>query len=688
MTTGTPPNVRAGCPDRAQLLAFVSGRMTARDMESAADHLAACPHCAATVESLHDADSVVSRLRNCLPAPAPPVDPECERLAAVARLIPLEPTGVVTDMAETKTLAPGGKPEAPAPPRRFGAYDLLDKLGYGGMGVVWKARQVRLNRLVALKMIRFGPASGAGEQERFRREGEAVARVRHPNIVEVYDAGEYEGQPYFAMELLEGGTLARRLRDRPYEPRAAAELVRTLARAVQAAHEAGVVHRDLKPSNVLFGADGAPRVADFGLAKMLDAEAGQTRAGDVLGTPSYMAPEQARGDATAVGPPTDVHALGAILYELLSGKPPFRGADHRATLALVRSREPTPLSRPAAERCGGLAAVCARCLEKRPRDRYPSAAALADDLERWLNGRPTEARSGRRLLRRRAFLGAAIGVVGLGGAAALAGWRLWDPDAAAEGLERRLAGGETAALLGPAGSPAWSRWEVGGQKVVVDRAASDGAFTIHAYELALLGLLRDPRTDRYRIRAEVRQQEDRADGVTQVGIYFGGREYTTPAGPVHVFVQLTFNDIHSQRDFAVNFNQTHPPPAPPLPVPASNGLITEARVYGTAASVSADLDSADVVEATGWNDRRWRSLAVEVAPEEIRAFWGESEAPACVVNARRVEDALRAGPLLDRFPSLKGASLAFFPRGSLGLCVSQGAASFQSVRVEPLRSAD
>ena len=189
-------------------------------------------------------------------------------------------------------------------------------------------------------MIRFASAGEGPERERFCREGEAVARVRHANIVEIYDADEVDGQPYIVMELLEGGTLARRIRDRPLAPREAAELVRTLARAVQAAHDAGVVHRDLKPTNVLFAADGTPKVADFGLAKLLDAETGQTRTGDVLGTPSYMAPEQARGDAAAIGPRTDVYGLGAVLYELLHSRPPFRGVDRRTILAKVLRGQP------------------------------------------------------------------------------------------------------------------------------------------------------------------------------------------------------------------------------------------------------------------------------------------------------------------------------------------------------------
>ena len=203
-----------------------------------------------------------------------------------------------------------------------------------------------------------------------------MARVRHANIVEIHNADEVDGQPYIAMELLEGGTLAQQAHDRPLTPREAAGLVRTLALAVQAAHEKGVVHRDLKPTNVLFAADGTPKVADFGLAKLLDAETGQTRTGDVLGTPCYMAPEQASGDAGKIGPRTDVYGLGAMLYELLHGKPPYRGADRKAILARVLHGQPEAPAAKIGKDQRGLAAICGKCLEKDPRDRYPSAAAL------------------------------------------------------------------------------------------------------------------------------------------------------------------------------------------------------------------------------------------------------------------------------------------------------------------------
>ena len=213
------------------------------------------------------------------------------------------------------------------------------------MGVVYKARQRGLNRLVALKMIRGGSQARAEQFARFRVEAEAVARLRHPNIVQIYEIGEADGLPFVALELLEGGGLDDRLAGTPQPGRQAAELVVTLARAVHAAHQAGIVHRDLKPANVLFTADGVPKITDFGLAKRIDADDGQTESGQIMGTPSYMAPEQAQGHARDVGPAADVYALGAILYEMLTGRPPFKGETPMETVRQVVDDEPVPPSR-------------------------------------------------------------------------------------------------------------------------------------------------------------------------------------------------------------------------------------------------------------------------------------------------------------------------------------------------------
>jgi hypothetical protein len=270
-------------------------------------------------------------------------------------------------------------------------YEIVRVVGQGGMGVVYEARQRDLGRTVAVKMIsgmRLGPTQVA----RFRREAEASARLQHANFVQIFEVGQVNGRPFFSMEYVDGGSLAQHLSHTRPKPRQAAALVSTLAQAIHTAHACGIVHRDLKPSNVLLTAAGIPKIADFGLAKRLDDDAGCTRTGEVLGTPSYMAPEQAAGQREHIGPATDVYALGAILYELLTGRPPFQGTSPLDSLRLVTTQEPVVPSRLAPSTPPDLEAVCLKCLEKSPGARYASARELSEDLGRFLNGQPVAAR--------------------------------------------------------------------------------------------------------------------------------------------------------------------------------------------------------------------------------------------------------------------------------------------------------
>jgi eukaryotic-like serine/threonine-protein kinase len=316
---------------------------------------------------------------------------------------------------------PGPEPAEPLP--SVAGYQVLGLIGRGGMGVVYKARHLRLRRLVALKMIRSGPLAGVRERARFRAEAEAAARLHHPNIVQIYDVGQQDGRPFVALEYVAGGTLADRLAAGPLPAARAAALVEALARAVAAAHRGGVLHRDLNPTNILLAPDpddpglGTPKVADFGLAKRLgEADEGpaRTRTGAVIGTPSYMAPEQANGRPRDVGPAADVYALGAILYECLTGRPPFRAPSVLETLEQVRTRPPVPPSQlqPGVPR--DLETIGLKCLEKDPHRRYPSAQDLAEDLRRFGDGLPIRARpvpAGRRFalwVRRRPALAALV----------------------------------------------------------------------------------------------------------------------------------------------------------------------------------------------------------------------------------------------------------------------------------------
>jgi WD40 repeat protein/serine/threonine protein kinase len=325
-----------------------------------------------------------------------------------------------------------GTPEAPvATPRarRLGEYELLIELGRGGMGIVYKARDIKLNRLVALKTIRSGGLASESETQRFLAEAQAVARLDHPHIVPIFEIGAADGLPYFVMALVDGGSLKQRLADGPLPPRVAARLLQQVAEGVQHAHEHGVIHRDLKPHNILLQRDDTvspggsatasspgvtqpggtttapasgsvstkrppgqltPRVSDFGLARLAGAE-GLTVTGEVLGTPSYMAPEQAAGRVRELGPAADVYGLGAVLYELLTGRPPFQAATPTETLRLVQDQEPVPPRRLNSGVPRDLQTICLKCLEKSPRRRYNTAAELAADLGRFLAGEPVQA---------------------------------------------------------------------------------------------------------------------------------------------------------------------------------------------------------------------------------------------------------------------------------------------------------
>jgi serine/threonine-protein kinase len=326
--------------------------------------------------------------------------------------------------------------DKPTPPPDWEAlpqipgYELETVLGRGGMGVVFKAQHLKLKRFVALKMMLAGTYASPEELVRFRRETEAIAALRHPHIVQVHDAGEVAGRPYFTMEYVEGGTLGQALSAKPLSPRHAAELLATLASAIQFAHRSGFIHRDIKPANVLLAVDGMAKVTDFGLARTIEAGPEVTQSGAPIGTPSYMAPEQAQGRAGAVGPAADIYALGAVLYEMLTGQPPFEGESACETIHKVVTEEATPPSRLNPKIPRDLDTICLKCLQKAPPRRYASAQDLADDLHRFLDGKPVRARPvgmaerAAKWARRRpaaAMLAAAI-LVMLGAAAGTGAW--------------------------------------------------------------------------------------------------------------------------------------------------------------------------------------------------------------------------------------------------------------------------
>jgi tetratricopeptide (TPR) repeat protein len=453
MTTASP------CPGSDALQELLLGLLSDAEVEGVEAHLAQCGHCLREVQHLQATDALAAAVREGArgsPIPTDAADP-----ALVDRLYHLwQAGGTTADISNRTPPAPEADaegydfltpPQGPDEIGSFGPYGILRRLGAGGMGVVFLARQRRPQRLVALKVL--PPGSGGGQRlARFRDEAEVIARLEHPHIVQVFEVGEHQGRPCFAMEYLKGGSLAQKLAAAPLTPRDAACVVRTLAQAMHHTHVQGILHRDLKPANVLLSADGQPKITDFGLAKQFQTEAdtapGQrTDSGVILGTPAYMAPEQAAG--RAVGPAADVYALGAILYECLTGRPPFRAASLLQTLDLVRSQDPVPPGRLQPGLPRDLQTICLKCLEKDPVKRYISAEALTDDLGRFLRGEPILARpvSVRERLwkwaRRKPAAAALVGASGLFLIVLVAGALLYQ-DRLRQAVKREQASGEQA----------------------------------------------------------------------------------------------------------------------------------------------------------------------------------------------------------------------------------------------------
>jgi WD40 repeat protein/tRNA A-37 threonylcarbamoyl transferase component Bud32 len=392
------PNKSFAHPDEEWLTAFAHGRLPEADLATIGRHLAQCPVCRSAVESIPGDAFQIQLRRHAAPSDRTPLP------SALPVALPSLPPTL------TAAFRPDGLPAPPA--LMLPGYQELKVLGEGGMGVVYRAWQPALNRWVALKMIRGAGIAGAAMRERFLREARGIAQLQHPNIVIIHDFGEHQGQPYFSLEFIEGGSLAAAWAGGLQDPRDTAILVRQIALGMDYAHAHGIIHRDLKPANVLLtGSRGTPlgqrtpKITDFGLIKTVEsdiqtlpwgielpASSHATCPGTIMGTPSYMAPEQASREFGEVGPAADVYALGAILYEGLTGRPPFRGKTIEQTLHEVVHTLPTPPRKVRPTVPLDLEAICLRCLEKQPGQRYPSAAALADDLGRFLGGFPVDAR--------------------------------------------------------------------------------------------------------------------------------------------------------------------------------------------------------------------------------------------------------------------------------------------------------
>jgi serine/threonine-protein kinase len=676
MPLAEPPDWTADCPDPLILTAYIRGQLSGAMVERVASHVAGCTRCEALLpDAAEDKDSLVQDLQRFVAGGQTPGDVGQETT---------ESRATVSDPN-----ARSGEAEAGLP-AWLGPYELLELVERGGMGVVYKARQgPPMNRVVAVKLALGGPVPGTDAFTRFQTEIAAIARLQHDNIVRVYECGEHAGRPYFSMEYVEGGSLAQKLSGKPLPEREAASLVQTLARAVHFAHQHLVIHRDLKPGNVLIGPGGVVKLTDFGLAKLLDAEGGRTQSHVVMGTAAYMPPEQARGNTKEVGELADVYGLGTILYEALTGRPPFQAATPAEILEQVRSQEPPPPSRLRPRLSRDLEAVCQKCLARDPTDRYASAEELAEDLARWLRGEPTLARPRRwparlwlAVRRHPIILGATLlCLAAVAGAAAVMYFA--DPDRRAKAIEQELAQGRAVVLIGETGGPRWSR-----PRVPTDPAqaltAPDGTFRVKSWGFSLQELVRDPQSESYRLNAEVRHEDSHEHG--EVGLYVAHRAYSGLPSHIHQYIRLVFNDVRVPQVVQLPGRKPLDFLGQPLcfhPVLYADG--------GPKGPLGGSL--------SGWRRRcytpagpgrtTWRRLAVEVTPEEVRAFW-EDHRPAGGLPVQKVvketEEVLtKLGANDPGHPFVGRVRSDFVARGGLGLYVYRGSAAFRSVVIEPLQ---
>jgi serine/threonine-protein kinase len=558
---------------------------------------------------------------------------------------------------------------------QLGQHELLEELGHGAMGVVYRARDKVLDREVALKMIKPGLLGGTEAVQRFYKEARTAARLRHPNIVPIHGMGLHEGQHCFTMPLFTGGSLAQNLGRYTNNPHAAVALVVKIARAMHALHLAGIIHRDLKPANIfLDGEPGVPveqlepLVGDFGLAKSNDRSADLSGLGQVIGTPAYMSPEQAAGHTWAISERSDVWALGVILFELLTGHRPFHG-DAEAITRKVLEEEP---SRPCAVWPGlppDLERIVLRCLEKQSQHRYPTAEALADDLQRWQRGEPLPhppppPRAPRRSWFRRHRVECLIALVLAAFATAaplLSRKKVEDPEQLYQERLRDLQEGRPMTLLAETGAPLKWAWvdlkgeaEPGNLPTINDEP---GVFTLSSMDRARLELLSDPQWTNYRLSGQVNHRD--TGGGSRVGLYCLSFRGTVPEESAFASYDLTFNDRDAGANRNVSTKLYGSPnktwgPTPPQKIPGDPVPLAQKNV--------------------------WRDLVIEVSPQAILAFFDGG----LVWQLKRKDFPAFMEPhaFKGKHPAL--AEGAFNTRGGLGLYVYRGTASFRNLKLEPL----
>jgi serine/threonine-protein kinase len=601
----------------------------------------------------------------------------------------MDPGQSVTPAWDVPTTPPAAQRERPETPPTVPGYEVLSKLGEGGMGVVYKVRNLTMGRVEALKMVRPLLAPTPQVSQRFQKEIHATAQLEDPRIVRIYAAGEHEGQPYYTMEFIPGGSLARQMDRFHNDPRAAASLLARVAWAVDFLHTKNIIHRDLKPGNILLKED-EPLVSDFGLARCFDeqfdasgsASAGAgshlTQTGELMGTLVYMSPEQAAGQTGKLTPASDVWALGVMLYELLTGRRPFVDSTHELIREHIQTAEPARPRTVQPQVNPDLEAICLRCLEKDATRRYRSAAELADHLERWLRGEPIlPERWPRRLwrtTRRHPTLAVAAALLMIFvPVLAIVAWTVLHPDStkgarlASENRGKILAAlrtGRTVELIPATGPPTWFDWA---RKDALDTAtdAAGKPFAVHGDDLALVELApRCPR--RFRLRVQV--HHDGGDRNGDVGVYFAYSKKATAKGlPVDGFCGLVFNDV--------------------APMPGKEVSMVRASVYLV---IPSDTDryairTARLADSTFKPAglpavEPWRTLEVVMSPSKLNMTWDGVP----LKEVPRAEFDRMADFLLTHSPVRPKDDPRFQTDEALGLFVRRGTAWFRSCTLEPL----
>jgi serine/threonine protein kinase len=577
---------------------------------------------------------------------------------------------------ETVQIEHPGSPSFPTVP----GYEIQSVLGEGSHGIVYLARQLSLDKLVALKMLRDGDLARPEDRKLLRRDAEVLAKLEHPSIVRIIDFGEAGGRSFYSMEYVKGRSLEDRLEAGPLPPHDAAQLVETLARALQAVHDKGIVHRDLKPANILLDENGTPKVADFGLAKRLGADVSLAASGQLVGNLAHMAPEQVEGNSNAVGPETDIWALGVILYESLTGRLPFVGQTVLEMMAHIRSAEPGFLRSDRIDR--DLQTICLKCLEKDPARRFTSAAELSADLERRLADEPIVSRPRRQIerlwgrvrRRRAAVVGWTISAIAVLASLGIvyAALNAPSPDQletkrqikVQERISENLRAGRSVEFIGLTGGPEAPQW-ITQNPTSKSFLGEDGSFAIESWGHALLELQADPQRDHYRLRAEVRQDHGSFRNGS-VGIYFLRQDHEGSKGLEQCYCLLAFNDLDLTGHGKNPIQQT-------VQLTRESTSSTYRDDFGT-----VDFDPALTRSGAG----PWRPLAVEVEPHRVRFYWEDMDIPIKEISIEKLKKLPARGL---RFSSEQWDIVPAFPhRGGLGLYVFQSSGSFKNVVLQPL----